>query len=107
MALNFIVGHAIRDPAEEKEENIKDTWEDKDAAGKRKTKDEHNEYGGPDNECKSKLNHVDRRFCTFCDIGYDCADDGIVFFSQVVDCDNSGGNNGDRNEPRYNLILRY
>lgn len=50
MTLDFVIWHAIRNPAKEEEENVEDIREDKNSTGKWKAKDEHGKYGRPNNE---------------------------------------------------------
>ena len=60
MTLDFVVWHAVRDPTKEEEENVEDIREDKDSAGERKAKDEHNENNRPNNKREAQFDHMNR-----------------------------------------------
>ena len=50
MTLDFVVWHAIRNPAEKEEEDVEDIREDKNNTSKWKAKDEHSKHGRPNDE---------------------------------------------------------
>ena len=50
MTLDFVIWHAIRNPAEEEEEDVEDIREDKNSTSKWKAKDEHSKHSRPNDE---------------------------------------------------------